>query len=150
MSLLQTIKGDSLYARKHKLPESNLLVTLYGEASMIGKNNGNRETTDQEVIATLKKFKDGAQTIIEAASVINNEKSPSRIKTAEFEISILDRYLPEMLTTEELNSYIITMVECTNNPTIGTIMVGLKKLFAGRFDGSVASSIVKELLTDHI
>jgi hypothetical protein len=146
MTILQTLQADSLYARKYKLPEATLLVTLYGEASAVGKTNGNRDSTDEEVIATMKKFKAGAQAIIGAALVLDDSTTKSRITTAEFEISILDRYLPTMITTEELRSYIEGMIANAVSPTIGSIMGELKRLYAGRYDGAVASTIIKELL----
>ena len=36
--------------------KGNLLSTLVAEAVMVGKNDGNRETTDAETIAMIKKF----------------------------------------------------------------------------------------------
>jgi len=44
--LINKIKSDSLEARKARQTDTaTLLTTLYSEASMIGKNLGNREST---------------------------------------------------------------------------------------------------------
>ena len=57
MSLIQDIKSASLVARKaRETKKAESLITLYSEASMIGKNDGNRESTDAETIAVIKKF----------------------------------------------------------------------------------------------
>jgi hypothetical protein len=56
MSLIQTIKADQVQARKARSASASILTTLIGEAEMIGKNAGDRESTDEEVIAIIKKF----------------------------------------------------------------------------------------------
>jgi len=68
MSLLQDIKNASLEARKIKSELSSFLVTLYAEAAKIGKDSGNRESTDEEVIKILKKFKSNAEELIKLAT----------------------------------------------------------------------------------
>ena len=57
MSIVTNIKAASLQARKDRnAPKAALLSTLLGEVQMIGKNNGNRESTDGEAIAVIKKM----------------------------------------------------------------------------------------------
>ena len=49
MSILNTIKNDNVTARKSRdIITSSLLSTLYAEAVNVGKNDGNRETSDKE------------------------------------------------------------------------------------------------------
>ena len=49
--LINQIKSDALEARKARQTNTaTLLTTLYSEASMVGKNDGNRESTDAEVL----------------------------------------------------------------------------------------------------
>jgi len=55
MTLMEQIKTAQVTARKTGAQEASLLTTLLGEAAMVGKN-ANRETTDQEVVAVVKKF----------------------------------------------------------------------------------------------
>ena len=60
--LIEKIKEDSLRARKDRNTwKANLLTTLYAEASMIGKNKGNRVSTDEETTAVITKFLKNAQ-----------------------------------------------------------------------------------------
>ena len=57
MSLIEKIKSDHLAYRKLRdTTATTFLSTLIGEAEMIGKSGGNREVTNQEVIALVKKF----------------------------------------------------------------------------------------------
>jgi uncharacterized protein len=57
MSMMDKLRADLLTARKERSDMTGLLTALVGEAAMIGKNNGNRETTDEEVLRIVKKFR---------------------------------------------------------------------------------------------
>lgn len=149
MNLLQQIKDDSITARKGKVPTATFLVTLYSEAANIGKNKRNGESTDEEVISVLKKFKAGAETIIEAASKRQGHNDQLAINEAEIEISIIDDYLPKMMSVDELRTviaeYIITL-EDKSAKQMGNVMAYLKNTFPGLYDGGIASKLTKEYL----
>ena len=67
--LIEKIKHDQLVARKNRSTvESTLLTTLIGEADMVGKNNGNRDPFDEEVISVVKKFLKGVNETIDILS----------------------------------------------------------------------------------
>jgi uncharacterized protein YqeY len=147
MTLLQQLKDDSLTARKQKHNMASFMVTLYAEAAMVGKTKRNGESTDEEVISILKKFKAGAETIIQAAMKQNKPTGQQTIDQAKMEIFVLDGYLPKVLTESELRAAIQQSV---NNPdvisSVGGIMSELKKEYTGQYDGALASKIIKELL----
>ena len=70
MSLLTQLKKDSMLARKAvDRVRATLLSTLIGEAEMVGKNAGNRESTDEEVQQMIRKFLKNNQ---EAVAVIKD------------------------------------------------------------------------------
>lgn len=57
MTLIEQITRDSIDARKAKdSVKGTFLTTLLSECLKIGKDDGNRMTTDQEVVAVLKKW----------------------------------------------------------------------------------------------
>ena len=57
MSLIAQIKSAQLQLRKDRATvHAAALSTLIGEAETIGKDAGNREVTDAELTALLKKF----------------------------------------------------------------------------------------------
>ena len=57
MSLLQALRNDALTARKARdTVAASLLVTLLSEAEKTGLDDGKRESSDAEVIATIRKF----------------------------------------------------------------------------------------------
>jgi len=87
MSLLAQLKKDSMLARKAAdSVRATLLSTLIGEAEMVGKNAGNRESTDDEVQQTIRKFLKNNQ---EALGVI---KDAERRAVLEQESAILTDY----------------------------------------------------------
>jgi uncharacterized protein YqeY len=96
--LIEKIKHDQLVARKNRDQiESTLLTTLIGEADMVGKNNGNRDPFDEEVISVVKKFLKGVN---ETIAIL--EKSGRDVSQFEKEREILDSYLPTQLTKEKI------------------------------------------------
>lgn len=142
MTLLATIKSAQLTARKNRdIIATALLTTLIGEASMPGKNDGNRESTDQEVVAVIKKFIKNANEVLK---VSDNE-------TSRTELSILESFLPKQLSEEELRSSIQSIVSVTeavngSKPKMGDVMKALKQKHDGQYDGGLASKLIKELL----
>ncbi|VTU42248.1 MULTISPECIES: GatB/YqeY domain-containing protein [unclassified Variovorax] len=150
MSLLQRIKDDSLQARKAKeAAKAATLTTLYSEAAMIGKNAGNRETTDEEVAATVKKFIKNAK---EAIVVLENATDDARIAARDAlrqEVSVYNAYLPQQLDHGQLTSAILGIVQglAERSPKqMGAVMKALKEQHGTNYDGSAASAIAKEAL----
>ena len=152
MSLMNKLRVDNLKARKEKNAViANLLTTLVSEAAMIGKNNGNRETTDEETLRVVKKFLDNA---VETRDLlIKNGANPNRatcdwqpIDGVNLEINILKSYMPEQLTPNALRDLIVTFKSENPGANMGTIMKHLQTYWSGCYDGKLANQIAKEVL----
>lgn len=145
MSLLQKIKADQLQFRKGRhTAQATLLTTLIGEAEQIGKNDGNRETTDAEVSALITKFVKNQREVIK---FINNSESPSS-KIAEDEIALLSTYLPQNATREQIIAAIQIVRDVTPDAPMGVVMKYLKGWCQEHnigLDGALASAIIKEM-----
>lgn len=150
MSLLQQIKDASLTARKQKDSMAAFLVTLYAEAARVGKDKGQRDSTDEEVIAVLEKFKKGAREIIETAQDNPSDYANTLAAEAQQEILLLEQYLPKQLSEDELtaiiNGYVVSTPDVSAK-SMGLIMGKLKQEHGGLYDGSLASRLVKEALS---
>lgn len=144
MSLIEEIKGDILRARKAKDSFTlSVLTTFFAESSMIGKNDGNRESIDDEVVTVGRKFIKNLDFIldtcdeIDCSSLLNEKK-------------LINNYLPQMLSEEKLREEIKNIIdsEQLNSPKqMGMIMKKLGETFKGLYDGKIASTIAKELLS---
>lgn len=144
--LLETINQDRREARKQGYPATaTLLTTLYSEAQMVGKNDGNRDTTDAEVVATIKKF---VKNIDETLK--NLPETDPRYEAAKMEREVLSFYLPKQMTEEDLRTAIGEIITSKNLSTpkdMGIVMKELKAEFDGQFDGKAASQLARELLS---
>lgn len=150
MSLLAKIKSDSLTARKnHDSFRGTLLTTLYSEAATVGKNDGNRETTDTEVVAVVKKFVKGAD---ETLAILNADpaRNAEAIAIITQEKTILESYLPAQLSEAELQAVLANLVDSLADRSpkqMGAVMKQLKAIHEGTYDGALASKLIKGMLT---
>ena len=139
--LLDRIQAASLEARKAKNAETAaLLTTLYAESARIGKDAGNRLTTDEETARVVRKFLKGVD---ESLSLITHEESIAKAKR---EKATLETFLPQMVTGDALVAAIRGLVAKLPEKTprhMGAVMKGLKELLAGAYDGNEASALVK-------
>ncbi|MDX9718869.1 MAG: GatB/YqeY domain-containing protein [Thauera sp.] len=145
MSLIAQLKKDSLLARKAADGvRATLLSTLIAEAEMVGKNAGNRESSDDEVQQTIRKFLKNNQ---EAVTVI---KDTDRLALLEREAAILTAYLPPMASEAEVKAFIAETVAglAERSPKqMGTVMGALKAKYGSSFDAKQANAWVKDALT---
>ncbi|MBS0509709.1 MAG: GatB/YqeY domain-containing protein [Proteobacteria bacterium] len=144
MSLLSQLKKDALLARKSaSAVRAALLTTLIAEAEMVGKNAGNRESSDEEVQGTIRKFLKNNQ---EALAVI---KDAERRAMLQEESSILTGYLPPMATEADVRALIAETVAglADRSPkSMGVVMAALKAKFGSGFDARQANAWVREAL----
>jgi uncharacterized protein YqeY len=105
---------------------------LYSEAANIGLNAGKRETTDEEVIALIKKFIKNIDECLDHAK----DKLPFLAEKA-----LLEKYMPSQMTEEELRTAINIFTTANSQSSKAEIMKYLKSAFAGRYDGRMAATL---------
>ena len=104
------------------------------------------ELDEDALLAIIQKEVKSRQETIEDARRSNR---PDMIETAEQEIAILEAYLPEQLSPEELEELARQAVEesgATSVREMGQVMKVLMPLLAGRATGGQASAAVRKLL----
>lgn len=145
MTLLATLKKDALAARKAAATvRATLLTTLIAEAEMVGKNAGNRESTQEEVLQTVRKFLKNNQ---EALAVIQDEGR--RAALAE-ESTILAGYLPPMADEAAVRAFIAETVAALPErgpKQMGAVMAALKGKFGSALDARQANAWVRDALS---
>jgi len=157
-TLLKQLEHDLLDARKtakngnaNDKAKSKLINTVFSEAAMIGKNDGNRETDDNEVIELIEKFVKNNKSFIGdmyAQSKDGNLSSAleAKEKALRNEILILSAYLPKQLSEEELQHIIEAYISDDPDLNIGGVMQLLKANYKGQYDGKLASTMIRDAL----
>ena len=144
--IAQEIKKDLDAARKNKQTNVvSFLSTMYSDVIAFGKNNGNRETTDAEAIKILKNFQSKTEEVID----LLNKKDPSKVLEYKNKIELIQKYIPQQLSEDELNLIIdkyVSELPAIDKKSIGVLMNRLKNEHAGTYDGKLASKIIKEKL----
>ena len=136
MTLFEKVKADFLQARKDRDQlKVGLLSTFVGDLETMGKNKGNRAPTDEEVVALARKY---ANNIKEVLSVGVTEAATK-------ELELISSYIPVQYTEDELNTIVAAMV-LTHGPNMGAIMKDLKALHSGKYDGALASKLIKNYI----
>ena len=110
--------------------------------------NKKSELTDDEIVSIVSK-----QIKMRKDSIKEFEKGNRNdlIEQSEQEIKILEKYLPEQLTEEEVTDIInnvFSKVNPTSSSDMGKIMGALTPLVKGKTDMGIVSKIVKEKLSD--
>lgn len=129
MKVQEKVKQDMVTAMKNKeIDKVNLLKVLIGEFDRVAKN-----LSDEEAIRQIRKM-------YENAKQLNNK----------FEIDILNEYLPQMISEDELKNIINNTIKANNYSSMkdmGKVMGSLKTHpKSSQFDMKMASGIVKEIL----
>jgi uncharacterized protein YqeY len=121
---------------------SKVLQSISGAAQLISKNDGNRETTDEDIINAVKR---------ELKMATQSKESGAPFNKLIFSIS--EEFLPKIMTEEELTKTIEVIINdllksgSEKNPRLmGNIMKVLKTDYKDLYDGKMASQLTKKLL----
>lgn len=145
MSLLKTIQNDLMNVRRnHDALVVTALTPLLAEASRVGKDNGNRESTDAEVIQVVKKFIKGIDESISFCEKVNRNSDALKI-----EREIYENYLPIQISESQIKIIvegIVSKLEDKSIKSLGVIMKEFKDKYDGCYDGKIVSEIAKDFL----
>lgn len=138
MSVVENLKKISLQLRKERSPIAASITFALSEIEKIGKNNGNRETTDDEAIKVVQKL---------VATIDSNlllDLDDGRKIALNHEKNILNSVLPEMVSDEEVQNYLRdSFVEKPANK--GVVMKVLRAKYGSLIDMKRAGELVSEI-----
>lgn len=148
MNLIAKIRADLNAARKQRDDKERimLLSTLVGEAERVGKDAGNRETTDAEATAVVRRFVKNAE-----QAVADMEKAGRDAGHIRREIGILGGYLPASVPEADVEAAvreIAAELDGKGKSAFGLVIKGLKVRFGDAFDGNSMASVAKRVLED--
>ena len=146
MSLLDTIQSDMYAAMKSgdKQRSGTLRVAL--STLKDKKIEKQEELTDMEEIKIIQNLVKQRK---EAADIYKENGRNDLMENENAELEILNTYLPQMMSDDDLRALIkkvVSEIGATDLSDIGKIMPEVMKQTAGKADGKMAQSIVRELL----
>ena len=135
--LLDEINSDIKEAMKAKEKEK-LQALRYLKSILMENSTSQKPVPEMDVVIKhSKKLKD---------SLVNfPEEHPMHQQTL-FEITVMEKFLPQPLTQEEVQAIIDGIKAGLDSPNMGAIMKELQPQIKGRFDGKLASQMVKDSL----
>lgn len=142
------IINDIMLAMKNKEKEKLSVLRMVKGAIQLEEINKKKNLDDNEVISVIsKQIKTRKESIVEFAKGNRNDL----IEQTEKEIEILNEYMPEQLSEEEILLIINKAIEELKPQTIsdmGKIMKEINPRLVGKADMSLVSRLVKEKLSD--
>jgi uncharacterized protein YqeY len=114
-------------------------------AILLLKTSAEGYTDDTETKALQKMVKQRKET----ADIYKTQSRADLADTELFQAGIIEAYLPKQMTEEEIKAEvakIITSVGASSPADMGKVMGVASKQLAGKADGKIISSLVKELL----
>ena len=124
---------------------SAFLSALIADAMSYAKNDGNRDTTDDDVLKAVAKFTKGARETLK----LSQAHGGSGVEAAQRELTWLANYAPAQLSEAELEQVIVDHVAtlADGERKMPNVMTFLKKNYANRYDGKLASQLAKKILS---
>lgn len=142
MIVIEKLKAESMVLRKTRNPVAASIVFTLSEIDNIGKNKGNRETTEDEAIKVIQK---------QIATIDENLKldlDDGRRVALNFEKQILIGVLPQMATDDEITDFLrelFTGKRGNDIPKKGDVMKALRENFGSLVDMKRAGQLANEI-----
>lgn len=138
MSVINQLKAKSLELRKAKNPVAPAITFALSEIERVGKNSGNRATTEDEAIRVVQKL---------IATVDDNLKlnvDDGRRVALNYERQILQSVLPQMVSADEIREQ-LQLTFTTKPANKGEVMKWARTKWGSLADMKQVGAIASEL-----
>ena len=148
MSLEKKIMDEMKAAMKSKDQAALRALRAIKSAILLEKTSGGGSeglSEDQEMKLLMKQAKQRK----DSAAQYRENGRDDLAQTEEEELAIIERFLPQALSPEDLEAEVKAIVESTGASSMkdmGRVMGAANKALAGRADGSAIAAIVKKIL----
>ena len=150
MSLKKQIEeklNEALKAKdKSTYPTLRLVVSAIKDAEIAARTKGQKEMSDSEIIAILKKM---VKQRNESCEVYKKAGRSELLSNEQKEIEIINTFLPKQLSEEETKKLCLEAIKSVGGKSIkdmGKVMGYLKSKHAESLDFSKVNLIIKEIL----
>ena len=148
MSLAEKINEDMKLAMKSQDKEKLSVVRMLKSAIQLAKIELKHELSDEEVVDVVsKQIKMRKDSITEFTKAERFDLAEQNQK----EVDILNSYMPEQLTKEEVITIIdeaFALIKPTSQKQMGLIMKEVNPKVRGRFDMGEVSKLIKDKLNN--
>ena len=131
---------------KNTYPTLRLIVSAIKDAEIAGRSKGQKELTDGDITAILKKM---IKQRNESCEVYKKAGRNELLENETKEINVINTFLPKQLSEEETKKIceeVIKSVEASSIKDMGKVMSTLKSKYTDTLDFSKVSTIIKGLL----
>jgi len=131
---------------KNTYPTLRLVVSAIKDAEIAGRSKGQKETTDADITAILKKM---IKQRNESCEVYKKAGRSELLENETKEIEVISTFLPKQLSEEETKKIcadVVKSVGASSMKDMGKVMGALKAKHSDTLDFSKVSSIIKALL----
>jgi len=146
MTLKQQMQTELTAAMKARNEDVKRTLRLVMSSIKLAEVEQGEEITEERVLSLLQKeIKTREDTIEEASSAQRDDL----VQAAKAEIKILNQFLPQQMSLDELSSMakeIIQQLGASSIKDMGNVMKNLMPKLQGRASGQDASKVVRELL----
>ena len=148
MTLLEQLNKDMVEAMKNKDSFSLGVIRMAKGAIQLEGINKKKELTDEDVVSVIsKQIKMRNDSIAEFAKANRTDLVEQNKK----EIEILNKYMPEQLSFEEINKILdeaFAKINPTSNKDMGLIMKEVSPKLKGKADMGQVNAMIKERLAN--
>lgn len=142
MPIVQQLKTESLRLRKERNPIAASITFVLSEIERVGKNNGNRATTEDEAVKVVQKV------IATLRDNLKYDITDSDAEAMRMQIQILESVLPAMASDEEIMNVlrpIMTWQTAETMPKKGEIMKVVRDAFGASVDMKRVGQLLQEI-----
>jgi uncharacterized protein len=146
VTLIARIEEELKAARLARDEDRRDALSLVLHSLQAAQKELQRPLSDDEELQVLQRER---KRRVEAAEAFRKGGRDEQAEDEEYELEILEEFMPEPLSEEELEEIIddvISQVEATSIRDMGRVMAGVMHQVSGRADGSTVSQLVKEKL----
>ena len=147
MSLKQQLRKDLKEALRARDESRKSVIRMALAAIVYAEVEHGGELDDADVVAVLQKE---ARQRRDTVAELRQADRPGLLADEEAELEILERYLPRLLSREEIAEEaceVIAEVGATGMGQMGPVMRQMMSRLKGRADGRVVNEVVRELLS---
>jgi uncharacterized protein YqeY len=146
MTLVSRIEDELKAARLARDEDRRDALSLILNSLRASEKELRRPLSEDEELQVLQRER---KRRVEAADAFRAAGREEQAEDEEYELDVLEEFMPEPLSEEELEEIIddvISEVGATSIRDLGRVMAGVMHQVSGRADGSTVSQLVKEKL----